>query len=210
MNYIMRLRVNMESKKNFFENRSYAAIQTNSGIINKCKIVTEKHARITKYHSILKNEPNLFNEKFRFILEREVFIFCEEIYSCLDYYSYILRHYQENSDKYRGQSTPTGFNDVLKGYINKRSKAIYKNKEIDRLFGNAVTWYPIIHDIRSKEIHCCMGEVKIIDNGLWYESMTRYDKYGEVKIDISDLQNIYYKFDIFIKEALDLLNDCNI
>lgn len=197
----------MENKKNFFKNMSYAAIQTNEGISNKCKIIEQKNIRINQYCSILKKEPHLLDEKFKFILEREIFIFCEEIYSCLDYYSYVLRHYQEKSDRYRGQSTPTGFNDVLNGYIKKKNKAIYTNTDIIRLFSDAVTWYPIIHDIRSKEIHCCMGEVKIIDDDIMYQSKTRYDKYQEISISLLELHSIHYKFKKFIIEELEVLQN---
>lgn len=197
----------MENKKNFFENMSYAAIQTNEGISNKYKIIEQKNIRINQYCAILKKEPHLLDEKFKFILEREIFIFCEEIYSCLDYYSYVLRHYQEKSDRYRGQSTPTGFNDVLNGYIKKKNKAIYTNTDVIRLFSDAVIWYPIIHDIRSKEIHCCMGEVKIIDGDIIYQSETKYDKYQEISISLFDLQSIHYKFKRFIIEALEVLKN---
>ena len=92
----------------------------------------------------------------------------------------------------------------------KKNKAIYTNKDIIRLFNDAIIWYPIIHDIRSKEIHCCMGEVKIKENELIYESDTRYDKYQEISISLLDLQNINYKFKKFIIKALELLENYSV
>ena len=82
---------------------SFACGQTYEGILKKQRIIKNSILRIDNLINILYKDSSFFNPKMQLIIEREFFIFCEEIYSCLDYYSYILRHYQRKSDKYRGQ-----------------------------------------------------------------------------------------------------------
>lgn len=52
-----------------------------------------------------------------------------------------------------------------------------------------------------------MGEVKIIDDDIMYQSKTRYDKYQEISISLLELHSIHYKFKKFIIEALEVLQN---
>lgn len=195
-------------ENSFFYQMSFACKKTYEGILKKQKIIKDNVIKIDRMIVILCKNPYIFNEKWRLIIEIQFFTLCEDIYSCLDYYSYILRHYQSKSDKYRGQKmTKAKFNDVLSGYKQNKDKLIYKGQKMNYLLMDASLWYPKIHDIRSKEIHCCMGRIDYINEQFYYYSNTEYGEYGAITFNISEIKEIHYRFQRFMDDALKAINE---
>jgi len=100
------------------------------------------------------------------------------------------------------------FNDVLKGYRNNNSKPIYKSIRFTELLSEAMQWYPLVHDIRSKEIHYSMGQVEIInDIDVNYISNIEYGGYRAVGFNLLETNLIFAKFQDFIDKFLYLVDN---
>lgn len=189
----------------FLEEASFACKSTYNSVTKKIELIRDNVIEIEELLNELndKREETIIKN-----LEIKFFMFCEGIYSCMEYCSYILRCYQNMLDKYRGNTTPTGFNDVLKGYKNNNSKPIYKSAKFTELLSEAMQWYPLIHDIRSKEIHCNMGQVEIIDNNnVSYISNVEYDRYSTIEFNLENTKMIFIKFKDFIDNLLHLMDN---
>jgi len=190
----------------FLEEASLACKHTYKSVNKKIELIRDNVAKIKQLLDELNNnrkEENIIKE-----LEINFFMFCEGIYSCMEYCSYILRCYQNSVDKYRGNTTPTGFNDVLKGYRNNNSKPIYKSIRFTELLSEAMQWYPLVHDIRSKEIHYSMGQVEIInDIDVNYISNIEYGGYRAVGFNLLETNLIFAKFQDFIDKFLYLVDN---
>lgn len=189
----------------FLEEASFACKSTYYSVIKKIELIRDN---VVEIEELLDELNNRREETIIKNLEIKFFMFCEGMYSCMEYCSYILRCYQNIVDKYRGNTTPTGFNDVLKGYKNNNSKPIYKSVKFTELLSEAMQWYPLIHDIRSKEIHCNMGQVEIIDNTIVsYISNVEYDRYSTIEYNLVNTKMIFIKFKDFIDKLLYLMDN---
>lgn len=134
---------------------------------------------------------------------------CENIYSCMDYLSQVLR--QVCKEKYKGIELPDGFNSILKDLEkydrepNDARRPMYKNRIIRTYVLKAKKWYEVIHEIRTEETHYGMGELLIEDGKIYYYNLRRSRRKinGEAKdicFDIPKINEIVNEFFNYINE----------
>jgi len=134
---------------------------------------------------------------------------CENIYSCMDYVSQVLR--QACKEKYKGVELPDGFNDILRDVEkyektpNEEKRPMYRNKILRSYILKAKHWYEVVHDIRTEETHYGMGELIIADGIVYYYNLRRSrrnisDKSNEIIFDILLINGIVSEFFNYINE----------
>lgn len=139
--------------------------------------------------------------------------FCENIYSCMDYLSQILR--QEYKKIYRGSELPDGFNSILKGLIKDmerpadKKKEIYKDGVLSGFILKSKIWYEVVHSIRTEETHYGMGEILAQEKSLIYKNQNRSGDSEDITFDVSNAQEIFFMFCDYINELDKLVINLN-
>lgn len=134
---------------------------------------------------------------------------CENIYSCMDYLSQVLR--QVCKENYKGVELPDGFNDILKDVEkyektpNVEKRPMYKNRILRSYILKAKFWYEVVHDIRTEETHYGMGELTIDGGKIYYHNLRRSkrnksDETNEIVFDLPLINGIVDEFFNYINE----------
>jgi len=137
----------------------------------------------------------------------------ENIYSCMDYLSQVLR--QVYKSIYKGLELPDGFNSILKEVIKddkrpqERKKDIYKDKILKNYILKSKSWYNIVHQIRTEETHYGMGKLKIEYGKLIYENQNRNGETDKIKFHIFSVKDIYIQFCSYINELDKIILNLN-
>lgn len=128
--------------------------------------------------------------------------FCENIYSCMDYLSQVIRH--EFKKIYRGIELLDGFNSIL-SEVRKEKKEIYKDAVMKNLILPSAFWYEGIHMIRTEETHYGMGQV-FFDEGVFkYQNQNRRGEPSTIVFEFQNANSIFDSFISYIKHVESIL-----
>lgn len=141
---------------------------------------------------------------------------CENIYSCMDYLSQVLR--QVCKEKYKGVELPDGFNNILKDVEkyyknpNDQKRPMYKSRILRSYVLKARYWYEVVHDIRTEETHYGMGELHIEGGKVYYHNLRRSRRNisgepNDIFFDILEINGIVNEFFNYINELDKLIKN---
>lgn len=203
-------------EKKYFDNTSYASKKTLCSFYRKKDRLNKNKENIVKYSKKLllyrtKNNYK-FNSKLSDFIYKNFFDFCEGIYSCLEYIGYIMYIYQKRTGMDRGQdpNTHASFHDILNYYNDEEKRGnykIFKSKELCEIMKDISEWYYILRDIRSKEVHYNSGIIITEDNSIMYANEVDYGNLKRNKLDITNVDGYYIKFDIDTEKIIQMLNN---
>lgn len=186
-------------------------------ILRKSQSIANKLDIINIY---CKNLNYNISEYDSIFLSGEIGDFLEKIYSCMEYVADMLRDIFRS----KGQLQSSFHSITVKTLKNKDNSSVYSEKSLFLFVENTLSWYPIVHDIRSEEAHFSMRTVFYEGKSLLYTidrntgRETMYDlirshkrlpedREVEYKINIKDLSGIYMGFIRSIKQLESLIQD---
>ncbi|MED4732071.1 hypothetical protein P9597_28875 [Aneurinibacillus migulanus] len=193
---MMQINTVLASYLNPYAYRSYTGLIRKSANIERHLVIINE--TLTNLQNNIPSVSQIDND----LLVSALSDFCENIYSCMDYLSQVIR--QEFKKFQRGVELSDGFNSML-SEVRKQKKEIYQDEVVKKLISPAAFWYEGIHLIRTEETHYGMGQV-IFDEGLF--KYQNYNRKGEPSTIIFEFQNantIYGFFVSYVKHVENIL-----
>lgn len=165
--------------------------------------IIRKSSNIEKHLTVINETLNNLQNNIPLIsrIESDLLIaalsdFCENIYSCMDYLSQVIRH--EFRKVKRGVELADGFNKML-SEVEKGKKEIYRDEVVKNMILPASSWYRGVHTIRTEETHYGMGEV-FFDRGIFkYRNQNRNGNPSQIIFEFQNANDIYESFVVYIK-----------
>lgn len=194
----------------YFENTSFACKATYESLLSKKECIGTEVDEIESLVSKLElSDTDKLKNEICDSIYKTFISFCENIYSSMEYMGYIIYIYQRRSDAYRGMKlTESSFNKTLKFYNKNREEyKIFNNKEFEKEIKDISTWYPVIRDIRSKEVHYNKGIISIDGNSIKYKNDVEYGEHLANELELNNIKGYYTKFKLSVDSILNIVNN---
>lgn len=196
-------------KKNYFENTSYACKSTIQSLYHKID-------RIYNYMEIIEEIMNNSNlekdESIKLSIIENFSLFCESIYSCMDYLGYLIYIYQDRNRICVGEygKVQSSFHKIINAYIDSNNRikfAIFKCDELCDVMNSIERWYYEIRLIRSKETHYNTGRVLIENKKILYDNHIEYGEHQAIQFNLSIIRMYYNSFVRDVKKIILIMDN---
>ncbi|MDY3372858.1 MAG: hypothetical protein SOX50_06250 [Terrisporobacter othiniensis] len=205
------------TRKNYFEDTSYACKCTYESFNRKLKLIRQCIEDIDNLiEGILQNrfEKSELEDKNELLCDKFANC-CELMYSSMEYIGYLLYIYQIRTDMNRGnwKKAQSSFHKIINSYFNvvEREKYIlFRHKDSAKIIENIGIWYYLVRNIRSKETHYNKGKVEVRNNDIFYINEVEYGEHTANEFNLNNLKGIFSKFNRDTSSLISLIDNYEI
>lgn len=203
----------MEFENQYFKNTSYGSRFTLQSLYRKMDRIIKYRQNVQENIELVSLIDNIQwenDDRIGVIIEN-FGLFCESIYSCMDYLGYLIYIYQSRNGLDRGgqRKVQSSFHDIINAYSNQSTReeyAIFKCHELCEVMSSSVQWYYDIRLIRSKEIHYNTGQILRKDGDIIYDNHVIYGEHIANDFNLSNIDMYYDNFTRDVRTILELMN----